>query len=284
MHMMSDWELLQAYAKNRSESAFAELVQRHLNWVYSAALRQTRDPHLAEDVTQAVFVLLARKAGNLRPGTILSGWLFRTTRFVASRALRTEFRRKAREQIAVTMSSTLSSDDNETLWNQLIPHLDQAVTALSQADRTAILLRFYEKKPLREVGEQLGLSEEAAKKRVSRAIEKLRDFITRRGVVLGGAALAVALAEQAVQAAPATLAGTVLKASAASASASAVLPQLARETLDAWRWAKLKLAASVVAVSVAGGVFVLHMTSQHEAQVVFPQLVNAVGDAKTSAT
>ena len=105
MRTMGDWELLQEYAKHRSEAAFAELVQRHLNWVYSAALRQVGDPHLAEDVTQAVFVLLARKAGSLRPGTILSGWLFRTTRFVAARALRTEYRRKAREQTAVTMSS-----------------------------------------------------------------------------------------------------------------------------------------------------------------------------------
>src|ERR1035437_7625267 len=140
MHMMSDWELLQAYAKNRSEPAFAELVQRHLNWVYSTALRQVRDAHLAEDVAQAVFVLLARKAGSLRPGTILSGWLFRTTRFVASRALRTEYRRKAREQSAVAMSPTLSSDDHETLCNHLTPHLDQAVAALSDTARTPILL------------------------------------------------------------------------------------------------------------------------------------------------
>src|SRR5882724_8170688 len=175
MHTMSDWELLQTYAKNHSDAAFAELVRRHLNWVYSAALRQTRDPYLAEDVTQAVFVLLARKADRLRPGTLLSGWLFRTTRFVASRALRTEYRRKAREQTAVAMSSTTSSDENENLWSQLTPHLDQEVAALSETDRAAILLRFYERKPLHEVGQQLGLSDEAAKKRVSRAVEKLRD-------------------------------------------------------------------------------------------------------------
>ncbi len=270
MHTMSDWELLQTYAKNRSDAAFAELLSRHLDWVYSAAFRQTRDPHLAEDVTQAVFVLLARKAGHLRPGTILSGWLFRTTRFVASRALRTEYRRKAREQTAVTMSPTTSSDENENLWSQLTPHLDQAVAALSETDRIAILLRFYEKKPLREVGERLGVSEEAAKKRVARAIEKLRDFITRRGVVLGGAGLSVALAERTVQAAPSTLPVTVLKASVASVSASATLPQLARETLNAWRWSKLKLVAGIAAVSVTGAVLIFNVVPWREYNTTSP--------------
>ena len=261
---MDDWELLQAFAKNRSETAFAELVQRHLNWVYSTARRQTRDPHLAEDIAQAVFVLLARKAGKLRHGTVLSGWLFRTTRYVASCAMRTEYRRKAREQAAVAISSTTSFNENEALWNQLTPHLDQAVAALSELDRTAILLRFYEKKPLREVGVHLGLSEEAAKKRVSRAIEKLRDLITRRGVVLGGTTLAVALAEQAVQAAPASLSSGVVKAVTVSLSASATLPQLARETLNAWRWAKLKLAAGIAAVSVTGAVLVFNVLPWRE--------------------
>jgi DNA-directed RNA polymerase specialized sigma24 family protein len=104
MPNMGDWELLQAYAKNRSETAFAELVRRHLDWVYSVALRQVSDRHLAEDVVQSVFVLLARRSGNLRPGTILGGWLFRTTRFVASHALRTELRRKNRETAACIMT------------------------------------------------------------------------------------------------------------------------------------------------------------------------------------
>jgi RNA polymerase sigma factor (sigma-70 family) len=284
MHTMSDWELLQAYAKNRSETAFAELVRRHLNWVYSAALRQVRDSHLAEDVTQAVFVLLARKAGSLRPATILSGWLFRTTRFVSSRALRTEYRRKAREQTAVTMSSTTSSADNEILWNQLTPHLDQAVAALSQADRTAILLRFYEKKPLREVGERLGLSEEAAKKRVSRAIEKLRDLIARRGVVFGGAGLAVALAEKSVQAAPSTLSVTVLKAATASVSTSATLPQLARETLNAWRWAKLKLLVGLAGVSVAAVAFTINVASFRERPAMIAKPVVDTTQSTTSTT
>lgn len=244
MRTMGDWELLQEYAKHRSEAAFTELVHRHLNWVYSAARRQVGDPHLAEDVTQAVFVLLARKAGSLRLGTIVAGWLFRTTRFVAARAVRNEYRRKRREEAASAMNViTIPPDD---IWNQLAPHLDQAVAALSATDSSAILLRFYEKKSLREVGERLGLSEEAAKKRVTRAVEKMRDFLTRRGVVLGGVALVGVLAEQTMQAAPATLTVAVLK----GISTSAVLPQLARETLTAWRWTKLKMVGSVAAVSV----------------------------------
>ena len=180
--IMGDWQLLQAYAKNRSEAAFAELVRRHLDWVYSVALRHVGDPHLAEDVVQSVFVLLARKARDLGPGTLVGGWLFRTTRLVAGHARRAEQRRKSREATACTMShDTTSPDTDEILWQQLAPHLDQAVAALSEADRSAILLRFYEKMPLRQVGEKMGVSEEAAKKRVSRAVEKMREFLDRRG-------------------------------------------------------------------------------------------------------
>src|SRR5208283_208247 len=116
---MDDWQLLQAYAKNRSEAAFAELVRLHLNWVYSVALRHVGDPHLAEDVVQSVFVLLARKARDLRPGTLLGGWLFRTTRHVASHAVRAEQRRKTREATACSMiQDTTAPDPDEILWQQ----------------------------------------------------------------------------------------------------------------------------------------------------------------------
>jgi RNA polymerase sigma factor (sigma-70 family) len=251
---MGDWQLLQAYAKNRSEAAFAELVRLHLDWVYSVALRHVGDPHLAEDVVQSVFVLLASKARDLGPGTLLGGWLFRTTRHVAAHARRAEQRRKIREATACTMSlDTASPDTDEVFWQQLAPHLDQAVAALSEADRSAVLLRFYEKMPLCQVGEKLGVSEEAAKKRVTRAVDKLREFLDRRGVKLSGVALAAVLAEKTVQTASAALAGAVIKISlaATSASASTMLPQLARETLSAWHWAKLKLAAGLGAGSLA---------------------------------
>lgn len=274
MRTMGDWELLQEYAKHRSEAAFTELVHRHLNWVYSAARRQVGDPHLAEDVTQAVFVLLARKAGRLRLGTIVAGWLFRTTRFVAARAARNEYRRKRREEAASAMNA-ITIPPNDT-WNQLAPHLDQAVAALSATDRSAILLRFYEKKSLREVGERLGLSEEAAKKRVTRAVEKMRDFLTRRGVVLGGVALVGVLAEQTVQAAPATLTVAVLN----GISTSALLPQLARETLTAWRWAKLNL----VAVIAAALITTAFLTAKMVPSAISPSSVSEVVPVPARAT
>jgi RNA polymerase sigma factor (sigma-70 family) len=251
---MSDWELLQAYAKNRSESAFAKLVARHLDWVHSVALRHVGDPHLAEDVVQSVFLLLACKARDIRCGTILGGWLFRTTCHVAAHAQRAEQRRKNRESTASTMIyNTNSPENDDTLWQQLAPYLDLAVATLPEADRSAILLRFYEKATMHKVGESLGISEDAAKKRVSRAVERMRDFLVHRGVRLGGVALVGLLAEKTVWAAPAKTASAVTKIAlaASSASASLTLPPLAQETLRAWRWAKVKLAAGLIAGSLA---------------------------------
>jgi len=173
---MNDWELLQGYIKTGSEQAFAELVRRHIDWIYSVALRQVNDPQLAEEIVQSVFALLSRKAASLRPGTALAGWLFRSTCFVAKCSLRTERRRKCREQIASVMMITDQRSDNEIQWEHLTPYLDQAVASLGDTDRSVILLRFYRKSSLAEVGQQIGISEEAAKKRVAGLSKSLNRF------------------------------------------------------------------------------------------------------------
>jgi RNA polymerase sigma factor (sigma-70 family) len=209
---------------------------------------------LAEDVAQSVFALLARKAGALRSGTLIGGWLFRSTCFVAKCSLRAERRRKFREETASAMMTTAQSDDSEMFWQQLAPHLDRAVASLAEVDRSVVLLRFYERKSLSEIGQRLQISEEAAKKRVSRSVDKLREFLTRRGVTLGTAAMGAVLLDKTVQAAPATLASGIVSAS--TAGTALWLPQLARETLNVWRWARIKLVSAAV-VSVALLTFVL---------------------------
>jgi RNA polymerase sigma factor (sigma-70 family) len=242
--MTDDLQLLRTYAENGSEDAFAAIVQRHLGLVYSAALRQVRDPHLAEEIAQAVFVILARKAGSLRDGTILSGWLFRTTRFAAARAMRGEQRRQHREHEAALMESSAS----EPAWEEVAPVLDDAIADLAETDRHAILLRFFERKELAEVGAALGSSEEAAKKRVSRAVDKLRAFFTRRGIVLSTTALATALTLNAAQAAPPGLSISVAAAVAANGGTAVATLTLIQATMKAMFQAQLKIAALLTAL------------------------------------
>ena len=173
--------LLRDYDRQGSEDAFAELVQRHVNLVYSVALRHVGIAAHAEEITQAVFVILARKAASLRPDTILEGWLHETTRLTALRFLRGERRRQFREQEAY-MQSTLQESDRCAAWNQLAPLLDEAMSRLGKKDRDAVMLRFFKDKSLREVAAALKVNEAAAQKRVLRAVEKLRRFFqqTRR--------------------------------------------------------------------------------------------------------
>ncbi|MGO8928401.1 MAG: RNA polymerase sigma factor [Limisphaerales bacterium] len=200
---MNDHELLQDYVQNGSQAAFAGLVERHVGLVHSAARRLVRDAHLAEDVTQEVFMLLARKAHRMGSDTILSAWLYRATRHVASETTRREGRRRHREQLAV---ETMSQSTADAEWQQIEPLLDEAMANLSTADHDAIVLRYFESRSLRDVGAALGSSEDAAQKRVARALERLRMNLTRRGVTVSATALAAAVSSGAVQSAPAGLA------------------------------------------------------------------------------
>jgi RNA polymerase sigma factor (sigma-70 family) len=147
MHVMNDWELIQNYCRNGSESAFETLVKRHVDYVYCAALRQVRDPSLAEDVSQVVFMLLAQKAKSFRSGTVLVSWLFRTTHHIAGRALRSEYRRQRREFEAAKMNPTITTPDTDHEWERVSPVLNEALAALPNQDRDAVLLRFISRKP-----------------------------------------------------------------------------------------------------------------------------------------
>jgi RNA polymerase sigma factor (sigma-70 family) len=207
MNASDDMQLLQEYATSRSEAAFTSLVSRHINLVYSAAMRSVNNPHHAEDITQSVFVMLARKSRGLRRGTVLSGWLYQTARLTAANFIRTEMRRQHRENQALTQS-TMNAPDPEP-WTRVGPLLDEAMSHLNEKDRNAIVLRFFEGKPLKEVGDSLGASEDAAKMRVNRALDKLRDFFHHRGITMPAAALAEAISGNSIQAAPAGLAASV---------------------------------------------------------------------------
>jgi RNA polymerase sigma factor (sigma-70 family) len=222
--MIDDAELLRTYSDNRSEAAFAELVERHVNLVYLAALRQVNgDAHLAQDVTQLVFADLARKAETLARHRVLSGWLFTSTRYAAAKLVRGERRRRARETEAQLMAEIFhDAEGAEALdWARVRPVLDAALADLGEADREAVLLRFFEGRDYAGVGARLGLGENAARMRVERAVEKLRVALERRGLTSTTAALALVLGNQAVVAAPAGLSASVTGAALVSGAAAA---------------------------------------------------------------
>lgn len=219
----SDAELLRRHAVARDEAAFAELVRRHLALVYFAALRQVGgDAHRAEDVAQVVFARLARQATALARHPALAGWLHTTTRFAASEAMRAERRRTAREHEAHAMQQLHSDPDPAAHadWARLRPVIDQALGDLGEADREAVLLRFFAGLPLALVGARLNVSENAARMRVERALGKLEALLAKRGVTSTSAALGLALGSQAALAAPTGLAASVTSAALAGATAT----------------------------------------------------------------
>jgi uncharacterized protein (TIGR03435 family) len=256
--MTDDMELVREYAVRQSEQAFETLVSRHIHLVYSAALRQARDPHLAEEITQAVFVILARKAGSLSPRTILPGWLYRTTRFAAANALRVQRRRQHHEQEA-QMQSTLEDHPMDAAWQELSPLLDEAMARLGPTDRDALVLRYFENKSLREVGDALGLQERAAQKRVARGLEKLHAFFARRAIASTTAIIAGAVSAHSIQAAPVALTKsiTAVAVTKGAAAGSSTLT-LIKGALKIMAWTKAKtLVVAGAAVLFATGTTVV---------------------------
>ncbi len=270
MSETSDIELLQQYARDGSEAAFAALVARHVNLVYSAALRKAGTAHAAEEITQVVFIILAKKARALRPGTVLAGWLYQTTRLTAINFLRGEIRRARREQEAIMQSLSHESEPED--WSGILPLLEDAMGYLSEKDRNAVILRFFEGKPFQEIGATLGSSENAAKKRVAHALEKLRRYFHKRGVASTVAAIAAALSAHSIQAAPSAVATAAAAAGIAQgAAATTTTLLLMRSTLGWMVWMKYKgaIGAGAIALIVAGTlVTVLLRESPREPRVV----------------
>ncbi len=247
-------KLLRDYAANQSEEAFAALVARHVNLVHSVALRLVSDSHLAEEITQSVFILLARKAAELDPKTILAGWLCRTARYVSANMLTIQRRRLARETQAVLQQDLEATREED--WKVLGPVLDDALSELGETDHNAIVLRFFEGRSFYDIGTALGASEGAAKKRVGRALERLRVRFKKRGIAFSAAAIAHAVSAHSVQAAPLGLAASVTKAAIHGTVATSAISPLLTTTLKSTTH-KLMALTNLKTAAICGGVVLL---------------------------
>ena len=278
MHDATDMDLLRQYAVGNSDAAFAALVSRHVNLVYSAALRKTGNPHAAEEITQAVFIILAQKAGRIPGKTILPGWLYQTARLTASSFLRGEIRRVRREQEAYMQTVPHAVAPDET-WEQLAPLLEDAMGQLGDKDRAAVVLRFFGGKSFSEVGTAAGVSENAAKKRVIHALEKLHRYFAKRGVSSTTAIIAGAISANSVQAAPVALAKTVSAvAIAKGAAASGSTLTLIKGALKIMAWTKAKtVVVAGVAVLFATGTTVVVVE-----KIVSPTVDESFWDSKSN--
>jgi len=271
----TDQELLREYARDGSGRAFEALVARYVDLVYSTALRQVGgDPHRAGEVTQIVFGNLSKKASSLAAQTTLAGWLYTSARWAARKLLRAERRRAQHERAAAVEaareneSSRLPDAARETItggasdadtpeWEQVRPLLDDAMAQLGKTDREAVLLRFFRNQSFAEVGTRLGLGENAARMRVHRALDKLRERLARRGVTSSATALGAVLAGNAVSAAPAGMTASVsagaTSAATAAAGASAGVVSVAGAILAFMTSAKIITTAAIAVILVAAG-------------------------------
>ena len=262
MQPKSDAQLLREYAENGTESAFAEIVNRHTNLVYSCALRQVGSPDIAAELAQNVFLGLARSARTLSPKldqcASLAGWLCRTTRNLSLNFRRDEFRRQSRERQAMDILNPASKTTVD--WECLRPILDEAMSTLSEPDYDALVMRFFQNQDLRAVGLALGLSDDTAQKRVSRALDKLRELLQNRGITTSAGALSIILAANAVQAAPAGLALAI--SSAVLAGTAVTTTTIATHALMNWITLKSAATLTVAALAAGGGTY---LWQQHEA-------------------
>jgi RNA polymerase sigma factor (sigma-70 family) len=267
MSEAADVQLLRNYVEHGNEAAFREIVVRHTDAVYSAALRQISSPDLARDVAQSVFTDLARKAPSLsrtlEASASLLGWLYRSTRFAALNQLRDDHRRQTRERLA--MQQFDPAPDPTPEWERIGPVLDKAMADLSDDDREALLLRFFQSHNFDAIGQSLGVSDDAAQKRVRRALEKLRIHLTSRGVTTSAAALSVALSAHVVQAAPAGLAAVLSNAALAGSTLATTATVTAAETIAMTTLQKTIIGATL-AVAVGTGIYEAHQASVSRAQ------------------
>jgi RNA polymerase sigma factor (sigma-70 family) len=269
MQPLSDAQLLRDYAERGAEAAFAEIVARYTDLVYSAALRQVYSPDLADDVTQGVFTDLARKArtvsANLSPEASLVGWLYRGTRFAARDLYRNETRRTQRERQA--MEQLHPAPESPPDWDQLRPVLDDAMSELDDTDRDAVLLRYFKNHDLRTIGATLGISDDAAQKRVSRAVERLRESFAKRGVTVGASGLAVVISANAVQAAPVGLAPTIATAAALTGTTLATTATVTATKAIAMTTLQKTLITTTITILAGAGIYEARLASQLRNQV-----------------
>ena len=246
MTELTDAELLEAAARG-SRDALGRIARRYVGFVYNAALRQVHDErHLAEDVTQAVFVILSRKVHHMKSGTLLHGWLFTTARYAAANALKMRKRRIHHERVAAGMRS--EAVEHEPV-EAVTPLLDEALADLREPDRCAILLSYCGGKTYREVGAEIGMSEEGARKRVERAVNRMRQFFARRGVAVTGAAVVATLKHSASAVTPPPgLVESILTCMAAPTVSSASVGALAKGVIHMMTWGQLKIAGAMTAI------------------------------------